>query len=99
LAKGQTLEELRKNMEEVTLEIFRLCGERIRFAEKIGKIKAEENMPIKDSKVEEELRKEVLRECQKFGLKTDFCNKLLKLLLDESKKVQREVLRSEKHKQ
>lgn len=88
------LAELREEIARVTFEIFRLCGERLQLARKTGELKAHENMPLEDLKVEEELRENVLSVCRASGLDTGFCGKLLDLLLDESKRIQRDVLES-----
>ncbi len=86
--------ELRREITDVTLEILRLCGERLRIAEKIGEIKARRNLPVEDLKVEEELRDRVLEACRADRIDTGFCVKLLDLLLEESRKVQEDVLKS-----
>ncbi len=88
------LAELRKGITGVTLEIFRLCGERLRIAEKIGEIKACRKLPVENLHVEEELRNKVLEVCRENSIDTGFCVKLLDLLLQESKRVQGEALRS-----
>jgi chorismate mutase len=93
LAEGMSLEELRNEVTRITLDIFRLCGERLLLVKKIGEIKARENIPIEDPDVEEELKSRVLRLCRRYGMNVDFCLKVLYLLLDESKKVQREVIK------
>jgi len=93
MTEKMSLEDLRKKLTEVTLEIFRLCGERLRLVEEIAEIKAREKIPIENMKVEEELRNKVLHLCKTCDLDEDFCLRLLEILLDESKRVQREILR------
>ena len=94
MAAEADLAELRKDIARVTLEIFRLCGERLRIAGKIGEIKARERLPVENLHVEEELRNKVFEVCRENSIDTGFCVKLLDLLLQESKRVQREALRS-----
>jgi len=94
LAGEADLAELRKDITRVTLEIFRLCGERLRIAEKIGEIKACRKLPVENLHAEEELRNKVLDVCRENSIDTGFCVKLLDLLLQESKKVQGEAARS-----
>lgn len=93
LAEKTSLEELRKGIMRITLDIISLCGERLLLAKKIGEIKARENMPIEDPSVEEELKNRAIRVCQRYDMNVNFCFKLLELLLDESKRVQREVIK------
>jgi len=88
LAAEAELAELRKEIARVTLETFRLCGERLRIARKIGEIKARMKLTVENLHVEEELRNEVLDVCRRDGVDTGFCVRLLDLLLEESKRVQ-----------
>jgi chorismate mutase len=91
LNQKHDLEEIRKEIRRVTLDIIDLCGKRVQLARQVGEIKAEKGMPIEDSGVEERLKSEVLKLCQARGLDKGFCVQLLKLLLDESKQVQRNI--------
>ena len=92
LTKETSLAELSNDITRVTLEIIRLCGERLQLAKRIGEIKTRENLPIESPKVEEDLRSGVLSVCQTYGMDKDFCLKLLGILLEESKRVQRDLL-------
>jgi len=92
MGERDELENLRDEIREVTIEIIRLCGERLSLARKIGEIKARRGLPIEDLKVEEGLRREVLEKCRFFGVDAQFGLRLLELLLDESKRVQRNLV-------
>jgi len=85
------LENLRNDISKVTIEIIRLCGQRLSLARKVGQIKVQRGFPTEDLKVEENLRREILEKCQFFGVNAQFGLKLLDLLLDESKRVQRNL--------
>jgi len=93
LAERADLEDLRKEMARITLEITRLCGERLLLARKIGEAKSKMSIPIEDLKIEQELRIQALEICQSYGMDENFCLRLLGLLLDESKRVQKETLK------
>jgi len=95
LAMVTSLAELRKEIEVVSLEILRLCGERLKLARKIGEIKARKGLPIEIPNAEEALRKKMLEACQTFGVDDDFTVRLLDLLLLESKRAQNEMLKKE----
>lgn len=86
------LRALRDEMSRLTLEIIRLAGERLTLARKIGEIKAQNNLPIEDPAVENELKIKVIDLCQKYGIDINFSLRLLELLLEESKRIQREVM-------
>jgi len=90
MEQERTLEELREEIRQATVEIIRLVGERLSLAKKIGKLKRGMGMPIEDLKAEEELRRLVLEKCRAYGVDIRFGLKLLNLLIDESKRVQRE---------
>jgi chorismate mutase len=91
MSEKKSLEELRKEITQITLKIMNLCGERQVIAKKIGEIKAQENLPIEDSIIEEILRKKVLKTCEKNNLKSNYCLNLLEMLLDESILIQRNL--------
>lgn len=88
------LRVLRERIADLTLEIIRLSNERLMLARKIGEIKARDGMPVDDPVVEGELRNKVIEFSRKHGIDLDFSLKLLDLLIEESKRVQREVARS-----
>jgi len=93
LAERADLEDLRKQMARITLEITRLCGERFLLAKKIGEAKSRMSIPIEDPKIEQVLKTQALEICQSYGMDKKFCLNLLGLLLDESKRVQKETLK------
>ncbi|MEM2341849.1 MAG: chorismate mutase [Candidatus Bathyarchaeia archaeon] len=90
----EDLKALRDEVTRLTLEIIRLSGERVSLAKRIGEIKAQNNLPIEDPLVENELRVKVVDLSQKCGVDINFALKLLDLLLEESKRVQRDIIKS-----
>ncbi|MEM2272680.1 MAG: chorismate mutase [Candidatus Bathyarchaeia archaeon] len=88
------LKILRDRVAELTLEIIRLSGERLFLARKIGEIKAQNRMPVDDPSVESELRDKVIDLSRKYGIDINFSLKILNLLIEESKRVQREIIES-----
>ena len=87
------LKDLRNKMAKITFEIIRLSGERIAIAKKIGEIKAKNNMPIEDPLIEQELRNKVIDLSRRYNINVNFSLKLLNLLIDESKRVQQNVMK------
>ena len=85
------LDVLRERIAEVTLEILRLCGERFSLAKKIGEIKIRMKMPIENTEVEDKLKRKVLEECRVYGIDSHFGLKVLNLLLEESRRIQRSL--------
>ncbi|MHA1833150.1 MAG: chorismate mutase [Candidatus Baldrarchaeia archaeon] len=92
------LKDLRSKIMKLTLEIIRLSGERLTLAKKIGEIKAQNNMPIEDPLVEQELRRKVIDLSQKHNIDVNFSLKLLNFLIEESKRVQRNNVMLRKYK-
>ena len=86
------LEDLRRRVEEVTLEILRLCAERLKLVGRIGEVKRELGIPVEVREVEERLKRTILEGCKAYNLNEVFGLKLLELLLEESKGMQRRIL-------
>jgi chorismate mutase len=93
LSENEDLKNLRNEMARLTLEIIRLSGERLALAKKIGEIKAQRGMKVEDSKVEQELKNKVIELSRELNINLDFSLKLLTLLIEESKRIQRDVIR------
>jgi chorismate mutase len=93
--KSESLDELRRRIEAVTLEIFSLSGERLHLAKQIGRIKARRGIPVENAEVEQKLTEKVMERCRKKGLDEDFCLMLLQVLLEESKRVQSESAKTQ----
>lgn len=92
--KTESISELRKCIERITIEIFNLCGERLQLAKQIGEIKAREGIPVENANIEQKLKVRVLEQCKKHSLDEKFGLKLLQLLLEESKQVQRDAIKT-----
>lgn len=90
------LEELRERISRVTLEILHLCGKRFLLVRKVGEIKLRRNMPIENREVEEMLKRKVLEKCCTYGVDAQFGLQLLKLLIDESKRIQKSLITQKK---
>ena len=89
MGEESNLDTLRKEIREVTVEIMRLAGKRLALAERVGEIKSQRGLPIENFMVEEELKRAVLEKCQAYNIDRRFGLKLLNLLIDEAKRVQR----------
>ncbi len=82
------IDELRKKMEDITLEMLKLLETRTNIAAKIGKIKNNLNINVTDEKRETELREKIIAECKDINLDEKIGTKFLNFLLNESVKVQ-----------
>ena len=82
------LEELRKKIEEITIEMLSLLKTRTEIAQEIGKIKNKEGMSVSNESREDELRESVKRQCKEIDFDSNTALKFLNFLLNESVKVQ-----------
>ena len=86
--KMTELEELRKKIEEITIEMLTLLKTRTEVAQEIGRIKNKEGMSVSNESREDELRELVKRQCKEIDFDSNTALKFLNFLLNESVKVQ-----------
>ena len=84
------IEEHRKKIEEITLEMIKLLKTRTDIAKQIGDAKANLGMTVTDEERENALRTQVTKLCKEIDLDQSTASKFLNLLLNESVKVQSE---------
>jgi len=82
------IEEHRKKIEEITLEMIKLLKTRTDIAKQIGDAKASLGMAVTDEEREDALRTQVTKLCKEIDLEQSTALKFLNLLLNESVKVQ-----------
>ena len=82
------IEEHRKKIEEITLEMIKLLKTRTDIAKKIGDAKASLGMTVTDDEREDVLRNQVTKICKEIDLDQSTALKFLNFLFNESVKVQ-----------
>ncbi|MDC0170947.1 aminotransferase class I/II-fold pyridoxal phosphate-dependent enzyme [Candidatus Nitrosopelagicus sp.] len=82
------LDELRKKIETITIEMLSLLKTRTEIAQEIGKIKSQQGMSVSNESRENELRELVKKRCQEIGFESNTALKFLNFLLNESVKAQ-----------
>jgi aspartate aminotransferase len=90
--------DLRKEIEEVTVEIFRLIGKRFVLAQKLASLKKEKGLSIEDADAETKLKEVVLKKCKSYGVDSNLGLRLLNLLIEESKNLQRNIYKTSEEK-
>lgn len=86
--KRKDLDQLRVEIKEITLNIMRLAQQRMELSKQIGEIKGQLKIDIKDERVEQEVRKNVILLSQEIGMDEEFSGRLLNMLLVESVRLQ-----------
>ncbi len=82
------IEEHRKKIEEITLEMIKLLKTRTDIAKQIGDTKANLGMTVTDEEREDTLRNQVTKLCKEIDLDQSTALKFLNFLFNESVKVQ-----------
>ena len=82
------IEEHRKKIEEITLEMIKLLKTRTDIAKQIGDAKASLGMTVTDEEREDALRTQVAKLCKEIDLEQSTALKFLNFLFNESVKVQ-----------
>ncbi len=82
------IEEHRKKIEEITLEMIKLLKTRTNIAKQIGDAKASLGMTVTDEEREDALRTQVTKLCKEIDLDQSTALKFLNFLFNESVKVQ-----------
>lgn len=88
----EDLEDWREKIDALDFKILKTISERFFIVEQIGKIKAENGKQIEDNGRENqvvETRQQAFSEL--FEKDDEFVEKLFKLLMDKSKKIQEEI--------
>lgn len=85
---NKELDILRDKVRGVTMEIMRAVQQRLELARNIGDVKSRLGIVVKDEKVENEIRKNVMLLAEDIGMSTEFALQLLNVLLAESEHVQ-----------
>jgi chorismate mutase len=84
------MDEIRKKINEIDIQIISLMGKRMKLAKKIGKLKKKAGLPIWDKKREDKLRKIYSAKGKKDGLTGGFINQLFDVIFKESQRIQKD---------
>jgi len=74
------IEELRKKIEVITIEMLSLLKTRTEIAQEIGKIKNQQGMSVSNESREDELRELVKKTCQEINFDSNTALKFLNFL-------------------
>lgn len=85
------LDELRKKLDQINLELVELIKRRLGIVREIAELKKEKNLPIFQPQREEELKRQIRMLGEKEGVDSEFLEKLLALLIEHSKTEQKGI--------
>jgi chorismate mutase len=84
-----TIKQLRDKIDKIDANIIKKLSQREILSRKIGKLKSKLNKKIIDNKREETLIRRYEKLCSKYQLKSFFIKKLFKLIIVNSRKLQK----------
>ena len=87
--KNNQLVLLRKKIDKVDNQLVTLLAKRMRIVNQIKKAKNKGKLPIADKKREVQILRKAKGKAKKLGLRGNFIEKLLKLIIRESKRIQK----------
>ncbi len=77
------LEEYRESIDNIDSMLVFLLAERFKITEKVGKLKADNNLPASDKNREAKQRERLERLSAKAGIKPGFISRLLNFIIGE----------------
>jgi chorismate mutase len=83
------LNQLRKDVQSINLEIVKLLAKRNSIVKKIGKYKKENKLQITDKKLEKKIFSELNKKSDALKLNKKFVNDVFKRIVKESKRLQK----------
>ena len=86
---NKTLEELRKEIDDIDQEILKILVKRVDVVKQIGELKNEYNMPVIDEERKEKLLESITERARLFHLSEDFVKKLFKEIHDHAVELQK----------
>ena len=86
--KNQLLAKFRAKIDSLDKDLLKIIAKRMNFSKKIGQLKQKDKSKIKDAKREETIEKKWEKSSEKMHLNKNFTQKILKIILTESRKCQ-----------
>jgi chorismate mutase len=87
------LTKVRKEIDKLDDDIMKLFKKRKKLVEKVGKIKKKNKLPLLQKAREVDIDKKLDKFAKKHGLKKTFLQKVWKNIIDESKDIQKKIMK------
>jgi chorismate mutase len=85
----KTLDDLRKEIDEIDQQILEILVKRVDVVKQIGELKNEHNMPVVDEERREKVLELITQRAKIFHLSEDFVKKLFKEIHDHAVELQK----------
>ena len=85
------LDKYRKEIDEIDKKILALLGERVALFKKIGLLKKQQQLPIKDNEREAAKLTELSKQAEELGIDASFIKDIWKRIFKESYKIEEEA--------
>jgi chorismate mutase-like protein len=85
----KSLNELRKEIDEIDLELLKILAKRVDAVKQIGQVKDVQGIPIVDETRREKLLKAVKEKAKALGISEDFVGKLFEIIHDHAVELQK----------
>lgn len=89
--KNTKLDIIREKIDHIDKGIINLLAKRMILSKRVGKIKLKNGLSIWDNKREKEVLNNIILHAQKAGLDLEFIKKLMKMVINESIRIQKEL--------
>ena len=86
------IDDIRKAINELDDTLLDAISSRLELMPAVIKYKQQMNLPILDEKREEAVLEKKMRQAQERGMNPAFVEKLYKLIIDESKRIQKGLI-------
>lgn len=87
------LTKVRQEIDKLDNEIMKLFKKRSKLVEKVAQIKKKHDMPMLQKAREAEIDKKLTGFAKKHGLRKTFLQKVWKNIIDDSKEIQKKILK------
>ena len=87
--KVEKLNNYRKEISKINLQVLELLRKRMETSKKIGEYKKQNSLPVLDIRREQETYRKLKKSANEKGLDEKFVRKLFKLIIKQSRKEQR----------
>lgn len=85
------LDDYRKKLDEIDADLLELLAKRMSLIETLAEYKKYNKLPIMDMKRESQVLKKLSEMAKKKKLNPEFVEKIFVQILDESKRIQRDI--------